>query len=102
MFNNKTVAFYTLGCKLNFSETSTISRQLVENGFSSIRSICLMSKSDFMTLPGIKEKSATKLYESIHNVINNPIELHTIMSASGIFGHGFGERKLLPLTTKFC
>lgn len=30
----KSVAFYTLGCKLNFSETSTIGRQLEENGFS--------------------------------------------------------------------
>ncbi len=29
-----TVAFYTLGCKLNFSETSTIARQLKENGFT--------------------------------------------------------------------
>ena len=33
MFVNKKVAFYTLGCKLNFSETSTIGRQLVEIGF---------------------------------------------------------------------
>ncbi|MFL2573181.1 MAG: tRNA (N(6)-L-threonylcarbamoyladenosine(37)-C(2))-methylthiotransferase MtaB [Flavobacteriales bacterium] len=30
----KKVAFYTLGCKLNFSETSTISRQLTDLGFS--------------------------------------------------------------------
>ncbi len=28
----KTVAFYTLGCKLNFSETSSIGRQLAEAG----------------------------------------------------------------------
>ncbi len=34
MFNNKKVAFYTLGCKLNFSETSTIGRQLVNIGFT--------------------------------------------------------------------
>ena len=34
MFNDKTSAFYTLGCKLNFSETSTISRQLKEIGFA--------------------------------------------------------------------
>ena len=27
------VAFYTLGCKLNFSETSTIGTQFVKNGF---------------------------------------------------------------------
>ena len=33
MFTNKTVSFYTLGCKLNFSETSTISRQLNNIGF---------------------------------------------------------------------
>lgn len=29
----KSVAFYTLGCKLNFSETSTIARQMREHGF---------------------------------------------------------------------
>ncbi|MFN0049598.1 MAG: tRNA (N(6)-L-threonylcarbamoyladenosine(37)-C(2))-methylthiotransferase MtaB [Cytophagales bacterium] len=29
----KRVAFYTLGCKLNFSETSTIGRQFEQNGF---------------------------------------------------------------------
>tara|TARA_Y100001978_G_scaffold202987_1_gene226072 strand:- start:327 stop:1619 length:1293 start_codon:yes stop_codon:yes gene_type:complete len=33
MYQNKRAAFYTLGCKLNFSETSTISRQLKSNGF---------------------------------------------------------------------
>ncbi len=32
MFDNKKVAFYTLGCKLNFSETSTIGRQVVNIG----------------------------------------------------------------------
>ena len=36
MFINKKVAFYTLGCKLNFSETSTIGRQLKDIGFSKI------------------------------------------------------------------
>ena len=33
MYHNKRAAFYTLGCKLNFSETSTISRQLKNKGF---------------------------------------------------------------------
>jgi threonylcarbamoyladenosine tRNA methylthiotransferase MtaB len=32
----KTVAFYTLGCKLNFSETSTIARSFLEVGFSKV------------------------------------------------------------------
>lgn len=33
MLTGKKAAFYTLGCKLNFSETSTIGRQLTEIGF---------------------------------------------------------------------
>ncbi len=32
----KKVAFYTLGCKLNFSETSTIGRQFEERGFQKV------------------------------------------------------------------
>lgn len=32
----KTVAFYTLGCKLNFSETSTISRLFEEEGYKKV------------------------------------------------------------------
>ncbi|MBN8701690.1 MAG: tRNA (N(6)-L-threonylcarbamoyladenosine(37)-C(2))-methylthiotransferase MtaB [Bacteroidetes bacterium] len=31
--NTKTVAFHTLGCKLNFSETSTIARVFQDNGY---------------------------------------------------------------------
>jgi threonylcarbamoyladenosine tRNA methylthiotransferase MtaB len=33
MSNQRSVAFHTLGCKLNFSETSTLSRQLEQAGF---------------------------------------------------------------------
>jgi threonylcarbamoyladenosine tRNA methylthiotransferase MtaB len=33
---SKTAAFYTLGCKLNFSETSTIGRQLQDNGYTKV------------------------------------------------------------------
>ena len=33
----KKVAFHTLGCKLNFSETSTIARDFVENGFEKVK-----------------------------------------------------------------
>lgn len=32
----KKVAFYTLGCKLNFSETSTIARQFADEGFDRV------------------------------------------------------------------
>ena len=32
----KTVAFHTLGCKLNFAETSTIAKEMVEAGFEKV------------------------------------------------------------------
>jgi len=32
----KKVAFYTLGCKLNYSETSTIARQFTERGYAKV------------------------------------------------------------------
>ncbi len=34
--NKKKVAFYTLGCKLNFSETSTIARNFQDEGFNRV------------------------------------------------------------------
>ena len=36
MMTNKKVAFYTLGCKLNFSETSTIARDFQTEGFERV------------------------------------------------------------------
>ncbi|PWG04762.1 tRNA (N(6)-L-threonylcarbamoyladenosine(37)-C(2))-methylthiotransferase MtaB [Polaribacter aquimarinus] len=36
MMADKKVAFYTLGCKLNFSETSTIARNFVSEGFERV------------------------------------------------------------------
>ena len=36
MENRKKVAFYTLGCKLNFSETSTIARSFQDEGFDRV------------------------------------------------------------------
>ena len=36
MKNQSTIAYYTLGCKLNFSETSTISRQLTKQGYQKV------------------------------------------------------------------
>ncbi|WP_438977985.1 tRNA (N(6)-L-threonylcarbamoyladenosine(37)-C(2))-methylthiotransferase MtaB [Polaribacter sp.] len=36
MMDEKKVAFYTLGCKLNFSETSTIARNFTNEGFKRV------------------------------------------------------------------
>ena len=36
LMNMKKVSFYTLGCKLNFSETSTLSRMFESNGYQKV------------------------------------------------------------------
>lgn len=36
VFENKKVAFHTFGCKLNFSETSTVARTMIEAGFAKV------------------------------------------------------------------
>lgn len=48
MSDVKKVAFYTLGCKLNFSETSTIARQFIQSGYQransdEIADICVIN-----------------------------------------------------------
>lgn len=37
IFQDKTAVYYTLGCKLNFSETSTIGKMLKEAGVRTAR-----------------------------------------------------------------
>ena len=37
LFNNKKVVYHTLGCKLNFAETSAIGKQLSDEGFVKVK-----------------------------------------------------------------
>jgi len=45
--NNKTVAFQTFGCKLNFAETSTISKTFLNNGY---KKVGLKDKADIYVI----------------------------------------------------
>ena len=45
---HRTAAFHTLGCKLNFAETSTIARQLTDAGYDKVsfdekKRMCMLS-----------------------------------------------------------
>ena len=51
---SKRVAFHTLGCKLNYSETSTISRDFIVNGFKKV------NFKDFADIYVINTCSVTK------------------------------------------
>ena len=75
--------------------------KLFEAGFDASEKIFGMSVADFMTLPSVKEKSATKLFHSIHQILDNPVLLERAMTASLAFGNGFGEKKLAIITEAY-
>lgn len=70
--NGKTAAFYTLGCKLNFSETSTIARQLAEAGVTAVKrgaqaDICVINTCS------VTEVADRKCRQAIHRIVRqNP------------------------------
>ena len=60
---------------------------------TTIGKILSMTKDDFMSIPGFKEKMSNKIYNSIKNKIRD-VELPRLMDASNIFGHGMGESRI--------
>lgn len=65
MTTNKKVAFHTLGCKLNFSETSTIARTFMGNGFELTD---FSSKADFYVINTCSvTENADKKFKNILN-----------------------------------
>ena len=67
IFQNKTAVYYTLGCKLNFSETSTIGRILKEAGIRTARKgekadICVVNTCS------VTEVADKKCRQAIHRL----------------------------------
>lgn len=70
VFQNKTAVYYTLGCKLNFSETSTIGRILKEAGVRTARKgeqadLCIINTCS------VTEVADKKCRQAIHRLVKN-------------------------------
>ena len=70
VFQNKTAVYYTLGCKLNFSETSTIGKTLKEAGVRTVRKgekadICIINTCS------VTEMADKKCRQAIHRLVKN-------------------------------
>lgn len=68
VFEGKKAVYYTLGCKLNFSETSTIAKQLGEVGVETVRpgqlaDICVINTCS------VTEVADRKCRQAIHRLI---------------------------------
>ncbi|GAP71335.1 MiaB-like tRNA modifying enzyme [Candidatus Symbiothrix dinenymphae] len=70
-FQNKTAAYYTLGCKLNFAEISDLGRQLSEQGIRKVRTgesadICIVNTCSVTELADKKCRQAIRRIRKEH------------------------------------
>ena len=70
LFQNKTAVYYTLGCKLNFSETATIGKALKEAG---VRTARRGEKADICVINtcSVTEVADKKCRQAIHRLVKN-------------------------------
>jgi len=71
LFNNKKVVFHTLGCKLNFAETSAIGKQLGNEGFVKVRpgeqaDVCIINTCSVTDTADHKCRQAIKRLNRLH------------------------------------
>lgn len=67
--------------------------KLYNSGHSNIIQILKMNVTDLLTIPGIQEKSANRIYDSIHSQLKKA-DLPTLMTALGCCETGIGIKKL--------
>ena len=65
IFSDKTVAFHTLGCKLNFAETSSIGKMLMDNGFRKAKKgekadVCIINTCSVTEMADKKDRQVIK------------------------------------------
>jgi NAD-dependent DNA ligase len=75
-------------------------KRLVEAGFDTVVKILAMKEADFLKVDGFKKKTADKLYNGIMKKIEKAT-LAEIMTASNIFGRGFGDKSFNKILEKY-
>lgn len=77
-----------------------VAEQLYDAGFNTIKKILKAKPKDFLEVDGFKAVKANKLYDAIQSKTQN-IDLAILLDALGVFGKGFGERKIRPIIEVF-
>ena len=67
--------------------------KFVNAGYEETKTILELTPDVIANIDGFQLKSATNVYNAIHKVIDNPQPLERVMTASGVFTVGLGEKK---------
>lgn len=74
-----------------------VAAKLYQNGYDTVMSIIKAKESDFLSLPGVQERGAKKLYESVQTLYTKGVTLPDLMEASGLFPRGMGSKRIAQI-----
>ena len=92
-----TYFFKTLGVKNMDSKTL---EKIIKSKLDSLPKILKAKEKDFLKIDGFQETMANKIYNNIQDKIKN-VKMGTLMTASNIFGKGFGIKKFNIILKKY-
>lgn len=75
-------------------------KRIINAGYDTVPKILAMTKKEFLTVEGFKEKLATKISEGIKNQVEKA-SLPELMNATNIFGRGFGEKRIKSILEEY-
>lgn len=88
----KNLTYFFKKMEIKYVDESII-RKMINVGLDNVTSIIEAKVEDFLEIDGFKEKMATKIYSNIQNAIKD-VDITKVMTASNLFGHGLGSKKL--------
>ena len=87
----KNISGFFKGIEVEGLSSGNVSK-IINAGFDTVPKIIKMNMDDFLTIPGFKNKMATKIHDGIQERLQS-VSLLTLMSSSNIFGRGISEKK---------
>jgi NAD-dependent DNA ligase len=88
----KNITGFFRGVEVDGLSAGNVSR-IVAAGFDTVPKILKMTKADFLTIDGFKDKLATKIHDGIRDKVA-AANLTTLMAASNLFGRGFSDKRI--------
>jgi NAD-dependent DNA ligase len=88
----KNITGFFKGLEVDGLSAGNVAR-LIAAGFDTVPKILAMSKADYLTVDGFKDKMATKLADGIKSKVSGAT-LTQIMAASNTFGRGFSDKRI--------
>ena len=94
----KNITYFLKTMNIKYVDESIV-KKMINVGLNDINKIINASVDDLMKIDGFKDKMAEKIFKNVQDAIKD-VELSKVMTASNLFGHGLGIKKLSLVTNK--